>query len=195
MFDVILASSPGLRYGAHPTICPSLMREVTWLMAAIVVHASNIASWAGRGTLWKWSYTHSESKPSSSASRVTSTAFAHFACGSSMEASSIFQPWGTKTPKVRSSEAMRPSFPSDRVDDRTRGLDTTTRFDVSLGRGRTAGGRGPEPAGVPAAGRPRPPLAAAGRAGPQRSFGPRAHRAGGLAPEPRLVPPRQAPRR
>jgi len=31
------------------------MRLVRWLMAASVVHASNIVSWAGTGTLWKWS--------------------------------------------------------------------------------------------------------------------------------------------
>ncbi len=78
------------------------MRLVTWLIAASVVQHSNIVSCAGTGTLWKWSYTQSESRPSSSASLATSTAFAHFACGSSMEASSIFQPWGTNTPKVRS---------------------------------------------------------------------------------------------
>jgi hypothetical protein len=55
MFDVILASNPGLRYGAHPTICPSLMRDVRWLIAARVVQHSNIVSCAGTGTLWKWS--------------------------------------------------------------------------------------------------------------------------------------------
>ena len=32
-----------------------------WLIAAIVVQHSNTASWAGTGTLWKWSYTQSES--------------------------------------------------------------------------------------------------------------------------------------
>src|SRR5437764_14596685 len=106
MFDVIFASRPGLRYGEHPTIWPSLMREVRWLMAAIVVQHSNIVSWAGTGTLWKWSYTHSESKPSSSASWAISTALAHLACGSSIETNSIFQPWGTKTPNVRSWDAM-----------------------------------------------------------------------------------------
>ena len=31
------------------------MRLVRWLIAAIVVQHSNTASWAGRGTLWKWS--------------------------------------------------------------------------------------------------------------------------------------------
>jgi hypothetical protein len=55
MFEVILASSPGLRYGEQPTICPSLMRDVRWLIAASVVQHSNTVSWAGRGTLWKWS--------------------------------------------------------------------------------------------------------------------------------------------
>ena len=55
MLDVILASSPGFRYGAQPTIWPRWMRLVCWLIAANVVHASNIVSWAGTGTLWKWS--------------------------------------------------------------------------------------------------------------------------------------------
>ena len=55
MFDVIFASRPGLRYGAQPTIWPSLMRDVRWLIAAIVVQHSNIVSCAGTGTLWKWS--------------------------------------------------------------------------------------------------------------------------------------------
>ncbi len=82
------------------------MRDVRWLMAASVVQHSNIASWAGTGTLWKWSYTHSESNPSSSASCAISTAFAHLACGSAIEANSIFQPWGTNTPNVRSCDAI-----------------------------------------------------------------------------------------
>ena len=55
MLDVILASSPGLRYGAQPTIWPRRMRLVRWLMAASVVQHSNIVSCAGTGTLWKWS--------------------------------------------------------------------------------------------------------------------------------------------
>src|SRR5947208_14691174 len=84
------------------------MRDVRWLMAAIVVQHSNIASCAGTGTLWKWSYTHNESRPSSSASCAISTAFAHLACGSSIDDSSIFQPWGTNTPNVRSWDVMAP---------------------------------------------------------------------------------------
>ncbi len=52
---VILASSAGLRYGAQPTIWPSRTRLVRWLIAAITVQHSNIASCAGTGTLWKWS--------------------------------------------------------------------------------------------------------------------------------------------
>ena len=55
MFEVILASRPGLRYGEQPTICPRRIRLVRWLMAASVVQHSNIVSWAGTGTLWKWS--------------------------------------------------------------------------------------------------------------------------------------------
>ena len=53
--EVILASSAGFRYDVQPTIWPRRMRDVRWLMAAIVVQHSNIASWAGTGTLWKWS--------------------------------------------------------------------------------------------------------------------------------------------
>ena len=55
MFDVILASSAGLRYERSPTIWPSRMRVVRWLIAASVVQHSNIVSCAGSGTLWKWS--------------------------------------------------------------------------------------------------------------------------------------------
>ena len=55
------ASNDGSRYGAHPTICPSSMVLVRCEIAASVIQHSNIVSWAGTGTLWKWSYTHSES--------------------------------------------------------------------------------------------------------------------------------------
>ncbi|CAB4592888.1 unannotated protein [freshwater metagenome] len=37
------------------------MRDVRWLMAAMVLQHSNTVSCAGRGTLWKWSYTQMES--------------------------------------------------------------------------------------------------------------------------------------
>ena len=73
---------------------------VSWLIAATVVQHSNTASWAGRGTLWKWSYTQIESKPSCSASVAISTALAHFAAPPSIDASSIFHPCGTNTPKI-----------------------------------------------------------------------------------------------
>jgi hypothetical protein len=39
----------------QPTIWPRRIVEVSGLIAAIVVQHSNTASWAGRGTLWKWS--------------------------------------------------------------------------------------------------------------------------------------------
>lgn len=55
MFEVIFASRPGFRYSAQPTIWPRRMRDVRWEIAASVVQHSNIASWAGTGTLWKWS--------------------------------------------------------------------------------------------------------------------------------------------
>ena len=61
MVEVIFASTLGWRYELQPTICPSRMRLVRWLIAAIVVQHSNTASCAGRGTLWKWSYTQIES--------------------------------------------------------------------------------------------------------------------------------------
>ncbi len=86
----------------HPTIWPKRIRFVRWLMAAITVQHSNTASWAGRGTLWKWSYTQIESYPSSSARTAISSDFAHFAVGSSIDASSIFQPWGMNAPKITS---------------------------------------------------------------------------------------------
>src|SRR5947199_7014226 len=87
------------------------MRDVRWEMAASVVQHSNMVSWAGTGTLWKWSYTHNESSPDSSARVATSTAFAHLARGSSMETSSIFQPWGMNTPKARSCDGIVVSPP------------------------------------------------------------------------------------
>src|SRR6476469_8633080 len=117
MFDVILARSPGFRYGAHPTIRPSRNRDVRWLIAASVVQHSNIVSCAGSGTLWKWSYAQIESYPSVSASSATSIAFAHFACGSGMDASSIFQPWGTNTPNSNGCDAISGTLPM-RVPDR-----------------------------------------------------------------------------
>jgi hypothetical protein len=45
----------------QPTIWPSRIVLVSWLTAAIVVQHSKTASWAGRGTLWKWSYNQIES--------------------------------------------------------------------------------------------------------------------------------------
>ncbi len=55
MLAATLASRPGLRYEAHPTIWPRRTRLVRWLMAASVVQHSNTASCVGTGTLWKWS--------------------------------------------------------------------------------------------------------------------------------------------
>ena len=83
------------------------MRLVRWLIAAIVVQHSKTASWAGRGTLWKWSYTQIESKPSSSARTAISTALIHFASAPSIPTSSIFQPWGMNTPNTMSSLIRR----------------------------------------------------------------------------------------
>ena len=54
--EVILASSAGLPVAvAADHLAEADPRLVRWLMAAIVVQHSNTASWAGRGTLWKWS--------------------------------------------------------------------------------------------------------------------------------------------
>ena len=72
---------------------------VSWLIAATVVQHSNTASWAGRGTLWKWSYTQIESKPSCSATRGDLDGLRPFRRAPSIDASSIFQPCGMNTPK------------------------------------------------------------------------------------------------
>ncbi len=43
------------------------MRDVVAAYAAISDHASCVASAVGTGTVWKWSYTHSESQAPPSA--------------------------------------------------------------------------------------------------------------------------------
>ena len=59
--EVILASTLGLPVAVAADHLAEANRVVSWLIAAIVVQHSNTASPAGRGTLWKWSYTQIES--------------------------------------------------------------------------------------------------------------------------------------
>ena len=58
---------------------------------------SNVISSVGRGTVWKWSNSQIDSKPSRSACCATSVVRRHASSGSQPSYSPI-QPWGTITP-------------------------------------------------------------------------------------------------
>ena len=79
--DDSLAVSAGLRKPVQTTMCPSRTRVVTIASAASTENDSNVISSVGSGTVWKWSKTHSDSKPSSSACRASSTVRAHASAG------------------------------------------------------------------------------------------------------------------
>ena len=70
----------GLRYAMQVHIWPSLIRDVVAANADINVHASWVASSVGTGTVWKWSYTQSDSHGPASAAcaspLITSQCFA-----------------------------------------------------------------------------------------------------------------------
>ena len=105
-------------------------------MAVSVVNDSKVISSIGSGTVWKWSKTHSDSKPSSSASRASSSVRAQAAAGS-QPLYSYFQPCGISTPTfMTASNTTANTTPS------TRRIDDGTRSNPSAGGlGRPGPGR------------------------------------------------------
>src|SRR4051794_11983794 len=78
-------------------IWPRRIRDVAAPNAAIRVQASCVASSVGSGTVWKWSYTQTDSHGPASAARATPSIACHWSAGS-MPTRSSFQPWGMKSP-------------------------------------------------------------------------------------------------
>jgi hypothetical protein len=89
--DASLAVRAGFRNPVQITMWPIRTRSVTIASADSVENDSNVISSVGSGTVVKWSKTHSDSKPSSSACRARSTVRAHASAGS-QPSYSPFQP-------------------------------------------------------------------------------------------------------
>ena len=70
--EIILAVRAGLRNAVQMTMCPRRTRSVSAASAASDVKDSKVISSVGRGTVWKWSNSQIDSKPSRSACRATS---------------------------------------------------------------------------------------------------------------------------
>src|SRR4051794_29113664 len=99
--DIIFAVSAGLRNAVQMTMWPSRTRDVCEASAASEVNDSNVISSVGRGTVWKWSNSQIDSKPSSSACFATLSVRRH-ASRESQPSYSPCQPWGTITPSFMS---------------------------------------------------------------------------------------------
>src|SRR6267142_5720274 len=95
--DASLAVNAGFRKPVQMTMWPMRTRFVTIASTDRVENDSNVISSVGSGTVVKWSKTHSDSKPSSSAWRASSTVRTQARAGS-QPAYSRFQPWGMRTP-------------------------------------------------------------------------------------------------
>src|SRR3954451_3432587 len=80
-------------------IWPSRTRSVDAANAAIRVQASWVAWSPGTGTVWKWSYTQTDSHGPASALRARSRMTVHCRSGS-IPTRSCRQPWGTKIPNL-----------------------------------------------------------------------------------------------
>jgi hypothetical protein len=97
--DAILAVRDGLRKPLQITTWPSRTLSVEAASAESEVNDSKVSSSVGRGTVWKWSNSQIDSKPSRSARRATSSVRAHARSGSQPSYSPV-HPCGT----------IRPSF-------------------------------------------------------------------------------------
>src|SRR5438552_12686524 len=97
MVAIILATSAGLRYPLQTTTWPSRTRVVIAARAASAVKDSKVSSSVGFGTVWKWSKSQIDSKPSRSASFATATVRVQAAAGSHPSYSPV-HPCGTMTP-------------------------------------------------------------------------------------------------
>ena len=83
----------------QPTIWPMLTRVVSRASVDVTVQHSKTLLIVGSGTVWKWSYTHTESHGPASAALATAVMASYCWIGSAISTRSIFQPCGTNTPK------------------------------------------------------------------------------------------------
>ena len=95
--EIILAVRAGFRNAVQITTWPRRTRSVIAASAASAVNDSNVISSVGRGTVWKWSKSHSDSNPRRSASRATAAVRCHASSGS-QPSNSPCQPWGAIAP-------------------------------------------------------------------------------------------------
>ena len=95
--EIILAVRAGLRKAVQMTMWPSRTRVVSAARADRLVNDSKVISSVGRGTVWKWSNSQIDSKPSRSACWATATVRRQASSGSQPSYSPT-QPWGTITP-------------------------------------------------------------------------------------------------
>src|SRR5690349_4973783 len=76
-----------------------LTRVVSRASVAEAVQHSKVVLRVGRGTVWKWSYSQTESQGPASAALATAVIASYCSTGSAISFRSIFQPCGTNTPK------------------------------------------------------------------------------------------------
>src|SRR4030095_1367926 len=84
--------------------------RIVWVSrarAAVDTQHSKVGLSVGWGTVWKWSYSHTESKPRRSASWATWLIASYCAAGSVMWTRSMRQPCGAKTPNLGWSATAR----------------------------------------------------------------------------------------
>ncbi len=95
----------------HVHICPIRMRLVVAANAAISVHASCVASSVGTGTVWKWSYTQSDSHGPASAASARSFITGHWSAG--LDVDEVVAP--ALRDKESESHAFKPRYARGRV--------------------------------------------------------------------------------
>ena len=83
MVEAILAVRAGFRNPVQTTMWPRRTRSVAIARAARTENDSKVISSVGSGTVWKWSNTHSDSKPSASACLASSIVRAQASAGAS----------------------------------------------------------------------------------------------------------------
>ena len=106
MVEESFAVSAGLRNPVHTTMWPRRTRCVRTARAVSTENPSKVISSVGSGTVWKWSKTQIDSKPSVSACTASSTVRAQ-ASAAGQPSYSPFHPWGTSNPTcIRSSRRV-----------------------------------------------------------------------------------------
>ena len=116
--DDSFAVSAGLRNPVQTTMWPRRTRSVAIASAESTENDSKVISSVGSGTVWKWSKTQSDSKPSASACSASSTVRAQASAGG-QPSYSPFQPWGAINPTCIRSSLRWTVAPWCRSDGRT----------------------------------------------------------------------------